>query len=183
MVVKYTHLFYTHSLYPNISFTMSERKKAKREENTTVVTVVDNSIKEEKWYPLMSDTSMMNALVEKMGFDTSLYEFTDIFSIEPCEIKKITQPVAAVMMLIPLTQVHNQYNEHEEHTTTADNIWFIWDRVDYACGTIALLHAILNAPNGVKSVAIHHDSWLHSFYNNCTMAMHPNSKADVLKGD
>ena len=118
VVVEYTHSFYTHSLYPNISFTMSERKKAKREETTTVVTVVDNSIKEEQWYPLMSDTSVMNALVEKMGFDTSLYKFTDIFSIEPCEIKKITQPVAAVMMFIPLTQVQKQYNEHEQHTPT-----------------------------------------------------------------
>ena len=147
------------------------------------MTVVDNSIKEEKWYPLMSDTSVMNALVEKMGFNTSLYEFTDIFSIELWEIKKITQPVAAVMMLIPLTQVHNQYNEHEQHTPTADNIWFIRDHVNYTCGTIALLHAILNALNGVKTVAIHHDSWLHSFYDYCTVAMDHNDKADVFEGD
>ena len=42
-----TYVFYTHSLYPNISFTMSERKKAKREETTTGVTVVDATIKDE----------------------------------------------------------------------------------------------------------------------------------------
>ena len=40
-------MFYTHSLYPNISFTMLERKKAKHEETTTVMTVVDATVKEE----------------------------------------------------------------------------------------------------------------------------------------
>jgi ubiquitin carboxyl-terminal hydrolase L3 len=162
---------------------MSERKKVKREETTTVVRVGDTSVKEEQWYPLESDCSVMNALVKKMGFDTSLYEFTDIISIEPSEIKEITQTVVAVMMLLPLTQVQKQYNQHEQHTPTTDGIWFIRDRVDYACGTIALLHAVLNAPNGVKSVAIYHDSWLHSFYEYCTVDMHPNAKADVFEGD
>ena len=51
------------------------------------------------------------------------------------------------------------------------------------CGTIALLHVILNAPEGVRTAAIHPDSWLHSFYKDCPVAMHPSAKADVLEGD
>ena len=47
------------------------------------------------------------------------------FSIEPGEIKKIPQPVAAVMMLYQLTHVQKEYHQNEQVTPTADNVWFI----------------------------------------------------------
>ena len=86
-------------LYPDISFTMSMRKKVKCEETTIVMTVNTASSKGQQWFPLELNSSVMNTLVDKMGFDTSLYKFTNILSIEPREIRMIPQPVAAVMML------------------------------------------------------------------------------------
>ena len=100
-----TYVFYTRSLYPNISFTMSERKKVKGEETTTVVTVVDATIKDEPWYPLENDPTVVNSLLDRMGFDTSLYRFTNVLTTEPWAISIIIQPVFAVMMLYQKTDV------------------------------------------------------------------------------
>ena len=106
----------------------------------------------------------MNSFIAEMGFDTSLYEFTNVLSIEPRAIRMIPKPVAAVMMLYPLTDVQKEYHWNEQVTSTPDNVWFTQDCIENVCGTIGLLHALLNAPEGVRTVAICPDSWLHSFY-------------------
>ena len=119
-----------------------------------------------------------------MGFDTSLYRFTDVMTIgEPWAISMIPQPVFAVMMLYQKTDSQKEYHRNEQVTPFPDSIWYIQERDELTCGTVALLHAILNAPEGVRSAAIRPDSWLHSFYKDCPVAMHPKDKADVLEGD
>ena len=166
-----------------ISFAMSTRKKAKCEETTSLITVNKASSEGQQWFPLQLDSLVMNTLVEKMGFDTSLYKFTDILSIEPGKIKMIPQPVSAVMMLYKLTNVQKEYHQNEQVTPTADNVWFIQEHVECTCGSIGLLHALLNAPEGVRTSAIHPNSWLHSFYDSCPVTMHPHAKAEQFEGD
>lgn len=176
-------MYYARSLFTDTSFAMSARKKARSEETTSLITVNKASSEGQQWFPLQSDSYVMNALVEKMGFDTSLYEFTDIWSIEPDEIENVPKPVSAVMMLYNVTEVQKQYHQNEKVTPTHNNIWFIQDRIEFACGSIGLLHALFNAPEGVRTSAIRPNSWLHSFYDNCPVAMHPYAKADAFEGD
>ena len=85
---------------------MSARKKAKCEKTMTVMTVNNASSEQQHWFPLENSPSVMNSLLAKMGgFDTSLYAFTDVLSIEPWALRMIPQPVIAVMMLYQLTDV------------------------------------------------------------------------------
>ena len=133
---------------------MSARKKAKCEATTTVMRVNNASSEQQHWLPLESNPSVMNSFIADMGFDTSLYELTDIMSIEPWAFGMIPQPVAAVMMLYPLMDVQKEYHWNEQVTPTPDNVWFIQESLDNACGTIGLLHVLLNAPEGVRNVAI-----------------------------
>ena len=123
----------------------------------------------------------MNFLHAEMGFDTLLYEFRDILSIEPWALRMIPQPAIAVMMFYPITDVKGEYHQNEQVTPTPDNVWFIQDRINYVCGTIGLLHLLLNAPEG--TVAIHPESWLHSFYQDCPVAMSAAKKAEWFEGD
>ena len=155
----------------------------KCEETTTVMTVNNASSEGQQWFSLESNSFVMNTLVDKMGFDTLLYEFTDILSIEPRAIRMIPQHVAAVMMLYQLTDVQKEYHQNKQVTPTPDNVWFIQERIEYACGTIGLLHALLNAPEGVRTVTIHPILWLHSFYQDCPVAMSPTTKAEQFEGD
>ena len=89
---------------------MSARKKAKCKATTTVMTVNNASSEQKCWLPLESNPSVMNSFIADLGFDTSLYELTDVMSIEPWAFRMIPQPVAAVMMLHPLTDVQKEYH-------------------------------------------------------------------------
>ena len=71
---------------------MSERKKAKREETTGVITVNNASSEGQQWFPLENSPSVMNSLLARIGFDTSLYRFTNVLSIEPWALRMIPQP-------------------------------------------------------------------------------------------
>ena len=100
----------------------------------------------------------MNSFIADMGFDTSLYELTEVVSIEPWAFRMIPQPAAAVMMLYPLTDVQKEYHQNEKVTPKQDNVWFIQEHIENACRTIGLLHTLLNAPEGVRTLAIRPDS-------------------------
>ena len=150
---------------------MSARKKAKCEVTTTVMRVDNASNEGQCWLSLENSPCVMNSLLAKMGFDTSLYKFTDILSIEPWALRNIPQLVTAVMLFYPITDVQKEYHQNQQVTPTPDNVWFIQECIEYACGTIGLLHVLLNAPEGVRTVAIRQDSWLHSFHQDCPVAV------------
>lgn len=130
------------------------------------------------WLPLSNDTDLLNSYMYKIGFDTSLYKLTYVF-----ELSRIPQPVAAVILLYPLTDVQKEYHKREQAPLAPDDVWFIKERIGNACGTIALLHAIFNAPEGLRSATIHPDSWLHSFYQACPLFLPTSAKAAQLEGD
>ena len=163
--------------------TMSARKKAKCEKTMTDKTVNNTCSEQHHWFPLENSPCVMNFLHAEMGFDTSLYEFTDVLSIEPWALRMIPQPAIAVMMFHPITDVKGEDHQNEQVTPTPDNVWFIQGHINYVCGTIGLLHLLLNAPEGVRTVAIHPESWLHSFYQDCPVAMSPATKAERFEGD
>ena len=90
----------------------------------------------------------------------------------------IPQPIVAVIMLYPLTDVQEEYHRKEQVSPMPENVWFIQQRITNACGTIGLLHALLNAPEGLRTSVIHPDSWLHSFFQDCPVALSPIAKAE-----
>ena len=142
--------------------------------------------KDQRWFPLESNPTLMNGYVQKLGFDTSLYEFHDVFSTEDWALQMIPQPVAAVVMLYPLTEKQTSY---EKSSTTAnqpvldksDSVWFIKQRIGNACGTIGLLHAIFNAPEGLRTFPP--GSWLDEFSRDCPSPLDPVRKAELLEGN
>ena len=90
----------------------------------------------------------------------------------------IPRPFAMVMMLYLLTNVQKEYHQNEQVTPTPDNVWFIKEHLENACGTIGLLYTLLNAPKGVRNVTICQNSWIDSFYKDCPVALLPATKAE-----
>jgi len=139
-----------------------------------------------KWFPLESNPTLMNSYVQKLGFDTSHYEFVDVYSTEEWALSMIPQPVAAVIMLYPLTDVQEQHRRDEAAGVPENGdskVWFIKQRIGNACGTIGLLHSLLNTPEGIKAASIVPDSWLSKFYQDCPLDRAPVSKAERLEED
>jgi len=141
-----------------------------------------DSSKGQKWFPLESNPQLMNAYINRIGFDSSHYELIDVFSTESWALDMIPQPVAAVVMLYPLTDVQTEHAKTEE-TANDEDVWFVKQRIGNACGTIGLLHALMNAPEPLREVSIRPDSWLKSFSDDCPATLSPVAKAERLEGD
>ena len=121
------------------------------QKHITMTDDTSTSTKRQCWFPLESNPSLMNSYIAKIGFDTSLYDLTDVFSTESWALDMIPQPVASVIMLYPLTDVQEEHRRSEQVSPAPDDdVWFIKQRIGNACGTtIGLLHALLNAPKGL----------------------------------
>jgi ubiquitin carboxyl-terminal hydrolase L3 len=136
----------------------------------------------QRWFPLESNPDLINKYIKGLGFDTSLYEFVDVFSTEEWALAMIPQPVVAVIMLYPLTEKQEScYDQDELALSDTDKVWFIKQRIGNACGTIGLLHSLLNTPEPLR--AFDPDSWLYSFQQDCPNPLDPVTKAEKLEGD
>lgn len=127
-----------------------------------------------------SNPALINSYIEKLGYDTSLYEFVDVFSTEDWALDMIAQPVAAVLLLYPLTETQLK-NTPNDKATDADKVWFVKQRIGNACGTIGLLHSLLNLPEPLR--LIKPNSWLEKFSNDCPIPLDPLAKAELLEED
>jgi ubiquitin carboxyl-terminal hydrolase L3 len=139
--------------------------------------------KKQRWFPLESNPTLINKYIRQLGFDTSLYEFVDVYSTEDWALDMVPQPVAAVLMLYPLTD--NQTKNTEDDVVAVeemqDKVWFIKQRIGNACGTIGLLHALLNAPEPIRMYE--ENSWIQNFSNDCPIPLDPIAKAEILEVD
>jgi ubiquitin carboxyl-terminal hydrolase L3 len=142
----------------------------------------NRTMSKQKWFPLESNPSLMNGYVAKLGFNTDLYEFVDVFSTEDWALQMIPQPVVAVLMLYPLTEKQESfYGQDNLAPQDMDKVWFTKQRIGNACGTIGLLHTLLNVPEPLRIFPS--DSWLHGFLEDCPNPLDPVRKADILERD
>ncbi len=138
---------------------------------------------QQKWFPLESNPQLINDYLQTLGVDMSLYEFVDVFSTDDWALDMIPQPVAAVLLLYPLTETITQKESEAmlDEESMQDQVWFIKQRIGNACGTIGLLHAIMNTPEAIR--IFESDSWIAKFAEDCPIPLSPLAKAERLEGD
>ncbi|KAJ3299192.1 Ubiquitin carboxyl-terminal hydrolase isozyme L3 [Borealophlyctis nickersoniae] len=106
------------------------------------------------WIPLESNPQVMNKVafvryMERLGV-TSQLEFTDVWGLDPELLQFIPRPVAAVVLLFPITPKYEEFRKAEEERiksqgqTVSPNLYFVRQTIGNACGTIGLLHALAN---------------------------------------
>ena len=142
-----------------------------------------SSSSKQKWFPLESNPRLMNDYIDKLGFNTDLLSFVDVFTTEDWALEMIPQPVAAVIMLYPLTAKQLEHEKLEaaaQVTASNDGVWFIKQRIGNACGTIGLLHSLLNIQEPL--CPFRPDSWLQTFQAAC-VGQDPVRKAEILEED
>jgi len=152
-------------------------------ESAAATATAPKSSSKKRWFPLESNPALINSYIQKLGYDTSLYEFVDVFSTEDWALDMIAQPVAAVLMLYPLTKQQTSNTADDVVATDAmqDKVWFTKQRIGNACGTIGLLHALLNLPEALR--LIQKDSWLEQYSNDTPIPLDPFAKAERLEVD
>ncbi|KAI5115332.1 hypothetical protein M0805_001869 [Coniferiporia weirii] len=104
-----------------------------------------------RWVPLEGNPDVMNGWSRKVGLVLSQDSFTDIYGLDEELLGIVPQPVKAVVLLFPLTEKSEAERKEEDRKTEegslptidSDVIW-IKQTINNACGTIGLLHALMN---------------------------------------
>ena len=100
-----------------------------------------------------NNPDVMNELGAKLGLSSEL-EFYDVYSLdEPELLAHIPRPVLALLVIIPLTPAWDQSRKAEDanqepYTGSGPDEPVIWFKqtIGHACGSIGLLHSVINGP-------------------------------------
>ncbi|EPY30748.1 ubiquitin carboxyl-terminal hydrolase L3 [Strigomonas culicis] len=120
------------------------------------------------WLPLENNPAVMNAYVKMLGVAEPLLEFTDVFGTAEEHLAIVPQPVKAVLFVYPISKATEDYcrqkteeqKEEAKEFVSKNKFFFTKQYVGNACGTIGMLHALINnvdalgvvSPNSVLAV-------------------------------
>jgi ubiquitin carboxyl-terminal hydrolase L3 len=111
-----------------------------------------HSLTLQKWVPLESDPAIITEYARELGLLPSL-AFHDVWSIDdPVVLSYVPRPAHALLLVFPVTEAYEKYRveedkgkelymgeEHEE----GEIVWFR-QTIGNACGTMGVIHAVLN---------------------------------------
>ena len=99
--------------------------------------------------PLESNPEVFTDFAHKLGL-SPLLAFTDIFSLDDPEMLAfLPRPVQAVILLFPVTKAYEELKNAEPVEELNDKVIWMKQIVKNACGLYALLHVLLNIPDGL----------------------------------
>lgn len=129
-----------------------------------------------QWIPLESNPEILTTLGRALGLPTDV-TFSDVWTLDMLDL--VPQPVHAVLLLYPLSgnlsSISPPTSTSTTTSTTTDVPFFCKQTISNACGTIALIHAALNAP----SINLQPHSFLANFQAHNAQAT-PDDRAKAL---
>jgi ubiquitin carboxyl-terminal hydrolase L3 len=110
------------------------------------------------WIPLESNPEVLSGFAHALGVPDA-WCFTDVWSPEPDLLALVPTPCLAIVFLFPLTdrivaaenaRVASAAPRDEHHATEGEGPYFCRQTIGNACGTIALIHAVLNNQSRIE---------------------------------
>uniref|UniRef100_A0A1D2A4N3 Ubiquitin carboxyl-terminal hydrolase n=1 Tax=Auxenochlorella protothecoides TaxID=3075 RepID=A0A1D2A4N3_AUXPR len=128
--------------------------------------------------PLESNPEVLTSFAANLGADVSNFQFTDVWGLDPDLLAMVPRPVLAVILLFPLEAAPSSGGAAPEADDFAlQSLWYTKQTIGNACGTIAVLHALLN---NTEDVALAPGSFLARF-REATAAKTPAERAAYLE--
>ena len=126
------------------------------------------------WFPLESNPVVMNKYLASLGVDTTVVSFHDVFGLDEDLLSMLPQPVLALLLVFPVTDATEQeaitsLQKQEESGATsifgdaASPIYFMKQTIRNACGTVGILHALLNAEPSIVRPSFKQQSFIDQF--------------------
>ncbi|ORY33958.1 peptidase C12, ubiquitin carboxyl-terminal hydrolase [Naematelia encephala] len=104
-----------------------------------------------KWVPLEASPDVFNQWSRTLGLPSSPLSFQDLWSLDPEFLSFTPKPIKAVLLLFPSRGALHDAREQEEVSGEGKwdgkGVWWIKQTIPNACGSIGLLHALLNLPD------------------------------------
>ncbi|KAF5349337.1 hypothetical protein D9758_011752 [Tetrapyrgos nigripes] len=106
-----------------------------------------------RWIPLENNPEVLNSWAHKAGLVPADAGFSDIYGFDDELLAMVPRPVKAVLLLFPISSVLEERRKEEDKKLTDEGsslndkgaVLWIKQTISNACGTIGLLHALLNA--------------------------------------
>ncbi|PIL25023.1 hypothetical protein GSI_12911 [Ganoderma sinense ZZ0214-1] len=112
----------------------------------------DSTSSGSRWIPLESNPEVLTEWAVNAGLVGSQAHFEDIYGLDLELLGMVTQPAKAVILLFPITDVYEQRRQEEDDRIVAEGqpeldptIFWMKQTISNACGTMALLHALINS--------------------------------------
>eukprot|EP01006_Ploeotia_vitrea_P023219 TRINITY_DN55663_c0_g1_i1.p2 TRINITY_DN55663_c0_g1~~TRINITY_DN55663_c0_g1_i1.p2 ORF type:complete len:258 (+),score=151.39 TRINITY_DN55663_c0_g1_i1:31-774(+) len=136
--------------------------------------------KKKRWLPLESNPGLMNKYMYGLGASKK-WAFSDVWGVDEALLGMVPQPSIAVLLLFPITEASEKHKEEEEKELAdkqevSKKVYFMKQLVGNACGTVGLLHALLNVADKVE---FEKGKFLHSFLEK-TKDMSPQERGEAL---
>lgn len=112
--------------------------------------------------PLSNDPESLSNFAVNIGLDESSFQFAEVFDFDEECLGFIPRPVYSTVFLFPIGDDDGPLeSRHAEAVTLSGQVpWFTKQTVANACGTIAIIHSVLN---NLGSLKIKSGSWLEKF--------------------
>jgi len=145
--------------------------------------MTEDAKKAERWLPIESNPEVMNSFLRKLGVPAD-WEINDVFGLDPELLLMLPQPVLALMLLFPITDNYKQFvlekEEAIKNQTVSDKLYYMKQTISNACGTVALMHSVIN---NVNSGVIKLDDGPLKKFVEATKAASPEERAEKLEDD
>jgi len=136
-----------------------------------------------RWLPLESNPEVMNKFMAGMGVPSSV-AINDVIGLDAELLSMVPNPVHALLLLYPLTDVSEQFAKKQEAEIDdkgqemSSKVYYMKQFVGNACGTVALMHAVANNADKIGLS----DGALKTFLSR-TADMNPEERGHELEKD
>lgn len=105
-----------------------------------------------KWLALESNPEVMNDYAYSLGMSKK-FSFQDIYGFDEDMLSLLPERCLAVLLIFPINKKSEEFHEREqvmiemnrrENVFDHEKVYFMKQTVGNACGTVGVLHAILN---------------------------------------
>lgn len=135
------------------------------------------------WLPLESNPEVLNKYLVKLGV-SPLWNIVDIYGMDDEMLGMVPSPLKSLIFLFPCSDVYEEFRAKEDAELKAKNVqlpkdlYYMRQYVHNACGTIALVHAILNN----SDIELEEGSVMHKLLQ-ATKSLSPEERGKVLEND
>lgn len=112
----------------------------------------DRVDKMDVWLPLESNPEVLSNYMVNLGV-SPLWSIVDIYGMDDELLDMVPKPVKSLIFLFPCSKAHEEFRAKQDEELKDKNVehpkslFFTRQFVHNACGTIAVIHAILNNPD------------------------------------
>ncbi|XP_053659946.1 ubiquitin carboxyl-terminal hydrolase-like [Anopheles marshallii] len=132
------------------------------------------------WLPLESNPELLSNYMVKLGV-SPLWSVVDIYGIDDEILDMVPKPVKSLIFLFPCSKAHEEFRAkeseelHNKGVEHPKSLFYTRQFVRNACGTIAVIHAILNN----SDIEIEQDSVLQKYFDSAK-DLSPEERGDLL---